>query len=518
MDGAEQDNSEGSEIVMQMGPLDPPSRDMSTGTAWNLNDIRSNFPTDLTGHVVREGEAPSSSSSFGDTYRGTLRMRGSSIQVAVKAIRTYSIGYDDDDAKRDKEIKTWLNLDHNNVIPLFGITSGFGRLPAMVFPWLENGSLTSYLERPDNNLTTAERLSLVSDVAAGLQYWRACISDFGLSTLLTQLEISTFATPSYQSTGTLRWTAPELIDFPEAEAEDDPPHIIPSPRSDVYSFGRIMLQILTGEVPYHYYPREIQVLYAISKGVIPKRPGKELVTDRQWLFMQQCWMPLDAGDLRPGDEEITEFVRHELAVTITSELDDIADKNVEGKAEAERLPDGPGDTRRGTHAQDPKDEGKDVEEKDEDEHLPAPGSPVDEVRKRHFAKFLFCNVFTRERKDGGEEQTQTPARHFSPSRPIGTSYGREKNPVRVIPGNSKRLRRKSDKMKLEDYLAMEEQRKQERLAVKRREQPECAGGEGVNTSNNDDDDSSSIIIMPDEWEEYHTGATAICCWPCYKRY
>ncbi|KIJ10300.1 hypothetical protein PAXINDRAFT_52882, partial [Paxillus involutus ATCC 200175] len=149
----------------------------------------------------------------------------------------------------------------------------------------------------------------VSDVAAGLQYLhsrsvvhgdlsgsnvlidgneRACISDFGLSTLLTQLGGSTFAT-SNQSPGTLRWAAPELLEFHEAEGGENPPQIIPSPRSDVYSFGRIMLQILTGKVPYHYCTREVQVMHAISRGVIPQRPGRELVTDRQWLFLQRCW-------------------------------------------------------------------------------------------------------------------------------------------------------------------------------------------------------------------------------------
>ncbi|KAF8839145.1 kinase-like protein [Paxillus ammoniavirescens] len=262
-------------------------------------------------------------------------MSGRSIYVAIKAIRTYA---DDggDDAKRGqrihREIKTWLNLDHNNVVPLFGTTMNFGRFPAMVCPWLENGSLTSYLARSDSSLTTTERLSLVNNVAAGLQYLhsrsvvhgdlsgsnvlidsngRACISDFGLSTLLTQPGGSTFP-PSQQRPGTLRWTAPELFDLPEPCGQDELPQIVPSPRSDVYSFGRMMLQILTGKVPFHYWTNEIQVMHAISRGVIPQRPRLELVTDRQWSFMQRCWMPLDGGELRPCVDEIVEFVRQEL--------------------------------------------------------------------------------------------------------------------------------------------------------------------------------------------------------------
>jgi hypothetical protein len=28
--------------------------------------------------------------------------------------------------------------------------------------------------------------------------------------------------------------------------------------------------------------------------------------------MQRCWMPVDVGESRPGDDEIVEFVRQEL--------------------------------------------------------------------------------------------------------------------------------------------------------------------------------------------------------------
>ena len=61
-----------------------------------------------------------------------------------------------------REIKVWLNLRHVNVLPLLGTTMGFGRFPAMVCPWVENGALTSYLEDRYESLSVIENLRLVS--------------------------------------------------------------------------------------------------------------------------------------------------------------------------------------------------------------------------------------------------------------------------------------------------------------------------------------------------------------------
>jgi len=223
----------------------------------------------------------------------------------------------------------WVNLEHINVLPLFGTVMGFGRFPAMVCPWLENGPLTSYLERERDSLSAGQRLALAHDVAMGLQYLhsqsvvhgdlsgsnvlirangKACIADAGLSTLLTALGGPTLVT-SFGSRGTLRWAATELLDLELPEDEENPPQVVPTPGSDIYSFGGIMLQVLTGRVPYHYYSRDEWVLLLRSKGETPKRPDQSLVTQRQWAFIERCWASVES---RPSVDEIVEFTRNEL--------------------------------------------------------------------------------------------------------------------------------------------------------------------------------------------------------------
>ncbi|KAG6375773.1 hypothetical protein JVT61DRAFT_2623 [Boletus reticuloceps] len=79
---------------------------------------------------------------------------------------------------------------------------------------------------------------------------RAYISDYGLSMLLTELGGSTFATP-FHVWGTLRWTAPELLDLeiPEDDTGEESPRVAPTTLSDVYSFGSITLQVCGAHSP-----------------------------------------------------------------------------------------------------------------------------------------------------------------------------------------------------------------------------------------------------------------------------
>jgi len=53
-------------------------------------------------------------------------------------------------------------LCHENILPLLGFSHEFGPLPAMVSPWIHNGSLTTYLEHHFTELIMEQKLRIVS--------------------------------------------------------------------------------------------------------------------------------------------------------------------------------------------------------------------------------------------------------------------------------------------------------------------------------------------------------------------
>ncbi|KAF8552980.1 kinase-like protein [Imleria badia] len=227
-----------------------------------------------------------------------------------------------------RELKVWAKLEHECVLPLYGISFGFGKFPAMVCPWLEGGTLSKYLEHHEG-VQLHTRLQLLSDIADGLHYLhgcgivhgdltgsnvlikdngKACLSDFGLSRIFTDVTGSSYMTSTVR--GSVRWAAPELFEI-DQEQQKEPTRVLPNPQSDIYSFGSTMLQVLTGEVPYHYYKNDAQVLVALSRGLRPARPDEPPIADVHWEFMQRCWASSQSKrsskNVRPFIEEVVDF-------------------------------------------------------------------------------------------------------------------------------------------------------------------------------------------------------------------
>ncbi|OAX35105.1 kinase-like protein [Rhizopogon vinicolor AM-OR11-026] len=285
---------------------------------------------DLIGSITKVGNYPVACGGFGEIWKCTHGTDLGPIMVAVKSLRVYTSDEVSEATEKKtkrirRELKICLRLKHPNILQVHGYTSGFGPFMAIVTPWAENGNLTTYLEREDTNLTIVKRFQILRDIAAGLQYLHtnnvihgdltgpnilihgdgtACLADFGLSLLYSDIVSISQASWTSALHGNFRWLAPELLGDPE----DNIP-VRPRQCSDIYSFGGVMLQVLTSKVPY-YYLGEGAVTRSIYTGVKPSRSRYPAFSDKYWHFIEECWSA--AAQERPSAERVVEVISDEF--------------------------------------------------------------------------------------------------------------------------------------------------------------------------------------------------------------
>ncbi|KAG1867241.1 kinase-like domain-containing protein, partial [Suillus subalutaceus] len=199
----------------------------------------------------------------------------------------------------DREIRIWAPLKHQYVLPLHGIIKQFGSFPALVSPWMPNGTLNSYLNRAHETLSMMDRLRLLKQITEGLQYLHdndvihgdltnnnilvaadgsPRLADFGISNVIVQSK------PAFDyHTGAVRWVAPELIDPPE-----DQPIQCATKSTDIYSLGGVMLQVLYGKQPYWWLKSAIDVVHAKLRQAEPINSSIE-IQPNHLDFMRRCW-------------------------------------------------------------------------------------------------------------------------------------------------------------------------------------------------------------------------------------
>ncbi|KAG2128969.1 kinase-like protein [Suillus clintonianus] len=226
-----------------------------------------------------------------------------------------------------RELRICANLQHKNILPVYGYTNGFGPFIALVSPWAANGNLTAYLERVGADLTLFRKYKILRDIIAGLQYLHAnsiihgdftgpnvlihddgtaCIADFGLSLMYSEVISASQASWTSTLKGNMRWMAPELL---VPEREDGSP-TRPSEQSDIFSFGGIMLQVLTNKIPYYYLPNDAAIVLCIARSEKPSRSRYPELPAKYWEFIEQCWST-DPRD-RPSTEGADVVIRNEF--------------------------------------------------------------------------------------------------------------------------------------------------------------------------------------------------------------
>ncbi|KAG6828314.1 hypothetical protein H0H92_008429 [Tricholoma furcatifolium] len=177
---------------------------------------------------------------------------------------------------------------HPNILPFLGVYRE-GNTQSLVYPWMENGDLVSYLKRhPDSN-----RVDLINILVNNSG--RACIADFGLSSIL----------PGFRG-GTPRYQAPEL--FKEEYN---------TKATDIYAIGCVAYEVFTGQKPFSEVSNIPGVVIRVSQGYRPKRPDNNPswtawgLTEDLWTMVQGCWKadPVE----RPTIEGIIQSLEQALA-------------------------------------------------------------------------------------------------------------------------------------------------------------------------------------------------------------
>lgn len=221
--------------------------------------------------------------SFGTIYYGKHAGRS----VAIKMISMEVEGHDEE---FHREIQIMDRLHATEVVQLFGYCREQAAT-CLVMEYLEQGDLYQLVQK--RVFTPEEQKKLILDIGRGLRYLHsqgiihrdlksanilinadghAKISDFGLSKIRT-LSVGTV----HQRSEALQWMAPEVRHLN--------PHY--SEASDIYGFGVIVWEILTGLAPFHARTQE-NPRFSDLAGKLPGKIPESLPAVYQELI-RGCW-------------------------------------------------------------------------------------------------------------------------------------------------------------------------------------------------------------------------------------
>nr|KJB58021.1 hypothetical protein B456_009G190600 [Gossypium raimondii] len=247
-------------------------------------------------------ESKLASCSYGDLYKGTFYGQ----DVAIKVLRMEHLN---ENLRREftQEVNIMRKIQHKNVVQFFGACATPPNL-CIVTEFMSGGSIYDLLHKQKSGFKLPLLLKLAIDVSEGMSYLHqngimhrdlkaanllmdengvVKIADFGVARVQAQPGVMT------AETGTYRWMAPEVIEHKPYDH-----------KADVFSFGVVLWEMLTGKLPYENLTPLQAAVGVVQKGlrpVIPQHTRPKFVE-----LLERCWQ--QDPSLRPEFSEITNLL------------------------------------------------------------------------------------------------------------------------------------------------------------------------------------------------------------------
>ncbi|KAK6966795.1 kinase domain-containing protein [Favolaschia claudopus] len=287
-------------------------RPMLFKAMWRLSRESNLYPRCFTLTGLHKVGKQLAGGGYGDIWKGLVR--GQSVCVKILRIFQHS---DITMAVKEfgPEALIWRQLCHPNVLPFFGLYYIEQRL-CLISPWMENGHIMEFLKV--NSPDLPRRFSMILDVSSGLEYLhkeniihgdlkginilvtpseRACIADFGLSTIVDGMTLRLTTSTTANHGGTMRYNAPELFRPGDTGKKTF--------SSDIYALGCVGYEIMTGQIPFPGF-NEAQVMFCVLDDKRPERLPSCIGTpalDSIWELLELCWDR--EKEKRPSADDIT---------------------------------------------------------------------------------------------------------------------------------------------------------------------------------------------------------------------